>query len=74
MGKADLHWSEADVFELVAFVEEVSEADGVVSFMYGGFGHYYKISWALKEQKGFGSGEKADTALQRARSSFMGRR
>ena len=66
-----LSWYSTDLESVMTLMQEVSEADGVCSFMFGGHGHYYKISWSIGGVHDFISAETPEriSALAREASS-----
>lgn len=73
MPKPELHWTTGDVFELLVLIEEINARDGVASLMYGGYGHYYKLSWVIGGEKGYATGETVEALIKLASTRLQGR-
>lgn len=66
-----LDWEQALTGEVLLLLQAVSEKDGVCSLMFGGHGHYYKISWSIGGRHDFISAETTERLSELALSACV---
>lgn len=66
-----LEWEVALSGEVLMLLQAVSDADGVCSFMFGGHGHYYKISWSIGGRHDFISAEEPERLSELAGAAVL---
>jgi hypothetical protein len=67
-----LSWGQIDPAHLIEWLDAVSSRDGTIVFMFGGYGHYYKVSWKMEGVTGYATAETARGLVHAVNTKLLG--
>ena len=69
---SEFSWQGLDWAAIAVCLDVLTQQDATVSFMLGGYGHYYKISWYLNGKPDFVTTERSDQIVAKLWKKVQG--
>lgn len=72
MGGELLDWGKLDPKDRAAWDNHVCVQDGTITYMFGGYGHYYKVTWRIGGQNGYATGTSIESITKAVNTKLLG--